>query len=189
MEVYKVNCIFEKNRLMFEKISPEKLDKNAIQLLSKEWMLITAGKLENFNNMTASWGGFGYLWNKPVSFIFIRPPRYTYQFVEANPFFTLCFFNEKYKDMLNLSGTKSGREIDKMHGLGLTPMRSPNDSVYYKEASIVMECRKSYCTDIEPTHFIDENIIKNYPKLDFHRMYIGEITETKINKESIKNTL
>jgi len=165
---------------MFKKISPEKLNKNAIHLLSKDWMLITAGELENFNNMTASWGGFGYLWNKPVAYIFVRPPRYTYEFIEKNDFFTISFFEETFRDMLNLAGTKSGREIDKMQGLGLTPIKSTNNSIYYKEASIVLECRKLYFSDIDSNHFIDENIIKNYPKHDFHRMYIAEITETLI---------
>ena len=51
-------------------------------LISKQWMLVTAGSLDSFNTMTASWGGIGWLWNKPVAFVFIRPERYTHQFVK-----------------------------------------------------------------------------------------------------------
>ena len=80
---------------MFENILPEKLNENAIKLIANDWMLISAGKPNNFNNMTASWGGFGNLWNKPVSFIFVRPPRYTYKFIEENDYFTVCFFLRK----------------------------------------------------------------------------------------------
>jgi len=166
---------------MFKNISPEKIENNAIHLIANEWMLITAGNINSFNNMTAAWGGLGNLWNKPVAYVFIRPTRYTYEFIEKNDYFTICFFEEKFRNMLNLTGTKSGREIDKMHGLGLTPVKSSNNSVYYEEAGIVMECRKLYYQDIDPTHFLEENIIRNYPKLDFHRMYVGEITETLIN--------
>ncbi len=32
-------------------------------------MLVTAGTKEKFNTMTASWGGIGWLWNKPVAFV------------------------------------------------------------------------------------------------------------------------
>ena len=168
---------------MFENILPEKLNENAIKLIANDWMLISAGKPNNFNNMTASWGGFGNLWNKPVSFIFVRPPRYTYKFIEENDYFTICFFEEKYRDMLRLTGTKSGRDINKMKELGLTPVESQNHSVYYAESKIVMECKKLYFQDINPNNFLDENIIKNYPKRDFHRMYVGEIVNTLIKSK------
>ncbi|PIP53938.1 MAG: flavin reductase [Bacteroidetes bacterium CG23_combo_of_CG06-09_8_20_14_all_32_9] len=167
---------------MFETILPEKLNENAIQLIGKEWMLISAGKPGNFNNMTGAWGGLGNLWNKPVAFIFIRPTRYTYKFIEENDFFTINFFEEKYRDILNLSGTKSGRDIDKMNGLGLTPIESENLSIYYAEARIVIECKKLYHHDINPENFLDDSIISNYPKRDFHRMYVGEIIKTLVKK-------
>ena len=61
-----------------ERIEINRLSENFIEAVGKEWMLITAGVLENFNMMTGSWGGMGYLCNKPVAFIFVRPERYTY---------------------------------------------------------------------------------------------------------------
>ena len=47
-------------------------------------MLITAGSKDSFNTMTASWGGFGWLWNGPVAFIFVRPERFTHDFLESS---------------------------------------------------------------------------------------------------------
>ena len=167
---------------MFEKINPENIEKNAIHLIAKEWMLVTAGTIENYNNMTASWGGIGNLWNKPVVFVFVRPPRHTYNFIESNDFFTLSFFEEKYREMLQLTGTKSGRDINKMNGLGLNAIPSENNSVYYEEAYMVFECKKLYFHDIDPSHFLNDTIIKNYPKLDFHRMYVAEISNCLIRK-------
>ena len=32
---------------------------DTIKLISKEWMLVTAGTSESFNTMTANWGGIG----------------------------------------------------------------------------------------------------------------------------------
>jgi len=62
----------------FKKIEPTAISGNLIKKIGHEWMLITAGNSTDFNTMTASWGGMGFLWNKPVAFIFIRPQRFTY---------------------------------------------------------------------------------------------------------------
>ena len=51
---------------MFEKIDPKALDQNVFSLIGDQWMLITAGTKDQCNTMTASWGGLGVLWGKPV---------------------------------------------------------------------------------------------------------------------------
>ena len=161
----------------FKKIEPTAISGNLIKKIGHEWMLITAGNSTDFNTMTASWGGMGFLWNKPVAFIFIRPQRFTYQFAEKNTFFTLHFFEEEYREILNFCGSKSGRDVDKIAHTGLEVFNSPNDNIYYGQSYLQMECRKLYFDDIDPFHFLDDKIIRNYPKSDFHRFYIGEILE------------
>lgn len=151
------------------------IDENVFKLIGSDWMLITAGTKESFNTMTASWGGLGVLWHKPVSYIFVRPQRYTYEFLEGNKSYSLSFFDEKYKKALSLCGTKSGRDIDKVKEAGLTPVVSDNGIVHFSEAKLVLECSKLYYQDIDPENFIDKSINEIYNN-DFHRMYIGEIT-------------
>ena len=159
----------------FKQIRPGEIKDNAFSMISTVWMLITAGIPGNYNTMTASWGGFGHLWHKDVCFIFIRPQRYTYRFIENNSVFTLSFFNEQYRDALKLCGTKSGKDIDKVAEAGLTPVKSPQGSIYFNEARLVIECRKIYFHDINPQFFLDQNIASNYTNRDYHRMYTGEI--------------
>lgn len=96
--------------------------------------------------------------------------------MESNEFFTMSFFNEKYRDALNFCGKKSGRQEDKMKSTGLIPVESPKGSIFYEQAELMLECRKLYFSDIIPEHFQVEGIHANYPKKDYHRMYIGEIT-------------
>ena len=72
---------------IFKEIKPEELDKSPFQLIGKDWMLITAEKDNKINTMTASWGGFGVLWGKNVAFYFIRPQRYTKEFVDNSDTF------------------------------------------------------------------------------------------------------
>ena len=71
--------------------------------------------------MTASWGGVGVLWNRPVVFAFIRPERYTREFIDAKNEFTITFLGTEYRKAHSICGSKSGREIDKVAATGLTP--------------------------------------------------------------------
>ena len=157
------------------KITPEDINENPFKLIDDDWFLLSAGSPDNFNTMTASWGGMGILWNKNVVFCFVRPHRYTYQFMERNEFFTMSFFNNTHRKALNICGKVSGRNTDKMLATGLKPFASPKGSVFYEQAKLMLECKKLYYSDINPEYFLNEQIQSNYPKKDYHRMYIGEI--------------
>ena len=138
--------------MAFQTMDPKLMPDNPIQLIGHEWMMITAGTPEHFNTMTASWGSIGELWFKPVCFCFIRPQRYTYEFMEKSTAFTLSFFDERYKPKLNFCGSRTGRETNKAHECGFTPVLADNGSVYFEEARMVLECTKIYFQDLDPTH-------------------------------------
>ena len=76
---------------MFGRIDPKELNQNVFSMIGEQWMLVTAGTAERCNTMTASWGGLGVLWGKPVATVYIRPQRYTLEFVEREDCFTLSF--------------------------------------------------------------------------------------------------
>ena len=163
---------------MFEKIDPKTLKENVFSLIGDQWMLITAGTPEHCNTMTASWGGLGVLWGKNVATIYIRPQRYTYEFVERSDFFTLAFFGREYHKALALCGAKSGREVDKAKACGFTVAAGEGKAPYFEQAELVLVCRKLYWQDMDPAHFLDPGIDgKWYPDQDYHRIYIGEIVE------------
>ncbi|MGI6777907.1 MAG: flavin reductase family protein [Acetivibrionales bacterium] len=166
----------------FYEIRPEQITDNTFKLIGSEWMLITAGRAESYNTMTASWGGFGVLWHKNICFCVVRPTRYTYEFMERSDTYTLSFFDERYKKALEFCGSKSGRDVDKAAETGLTPVESENKTVFFDEARLVIECRKLYFHDIDPKSFIDPTIENNYPKKDYHRMYVGEIIKSLAKK-------
>ena len=162
---------------MFEKMDPKALDQNVFSLIGDQWMLITAGTEEKCNTMTASWGGLGVLWGKPVATVYIRPQRYTLEFVEREDTFTLCFFGEQYRKELALCGSKSGRDVDKVKECSFTVAASQG-APYFEQADLVLVCKKAYWQDMDPTHFLDGEIDgKWYPQKDYHRIFIGEILE------------
>ena len=160
--------------MTFKEVKPESLTDNPFALIGKDWMLITAGIPGAFNTMTASWGGLGVLWERKVAFCFVRPTRYTYEFIERSKNFTLSFFEERRRKALSFCGSHSGRDTDKIKGSGLTPA---NDGgfIYFSEARLVLLCRKLYFQDLSPDCFLDPKIDTMYPQRDYHRMYVGEI--------------
>lgn len=160
----------------FKVVSPYDLDDNVFKLIDKDWMLITAGNKEDFNTMTASWGHLGIIWNLPIAIAYIRPQRYTFGFANDNDFYTLCFFEEEYRKVLQYCGTKSGRDHDKVKETGLTPLVTEHGNVYFEESRLVLECEKVYVDDLRKENFLKPEIAaKNYPKGDFHRFYMGKI--------------
>lgn len=163
----------------FKEIKPEELAGNVFDMIGKKWMLVTAGPRSGFNTMTASWGGLGILWGKPVSFTFVRPQRYTLGFMEKHTYYTLSFYDEKYRDALSFCGSHSGRDTDKIKATGLTPA-ADGDAVYFSEASAVLVCRKLYVQDLSPASFAENELSKYYTQKDYHREYIGEIEKVLI---------
>ncbi len=159
----------------FRKIAPEELQGNIIKMISKDWMLITAGNAEKANMMTASWGGVGVLYNKPVAICFINPARYTYGIMEKGETFTLTFYPQEYKEVLQYCGTKSGRDEDKIKGSGLTPVYTENGAVAFSQACVIIECRKMLSQSLMLDSIENEEERNKRALQPMHKMYIGEI--------------
>lgn len=167
---------------MQKEINIRELKDNFVKMISNDWALLTAGKNDDFNTMTVSWGGIGELWNKDVCFVFVRPQRYTYEFMEKNDYFSLSFFGGEYKKELGICGSKSGRDIDKMAETGFIHV-DLGESVGYEQAKLNVVLKKLAYQDMKPDGFIDESIMNNYANNDFHRVYVGEIVKVVLNDE------
>ena len=162
--------------MAFREISVEQLKDNPFTLINKDWMLITAGDAEKHNTMPASWGGVGELWGNYVSTIYLRPQRYTLEFVEREEYYSLCFFGPECRQAVSLCGSKSGRDVDKDAATGLTP-RFDQAAPYYEQARLVFICRKLYRQDMEESAFLDKGLLEKWYDNDLHRMFIGEIVK------------
>ncbi len=159
--------------MTFNEIDVNKLNINPFVKIGNEWMLITAGDEKSYNTMTASWGGMGVLWNKNVIYGFVRPQRYTFDFIENNPYFSISFYPPNMKEMLNFCGTKSGRDVNKVQVCNLNPIF--DKAPYFQEAELVFICKKIHAQFIDHRCFIDRQICQNYQNNDYHKFYVGEI--------------
>lgn len=162
---------------MFQSVDPKELKDNVFSLIGDKWMLITAGTVERCNTMTASWGGLGVIWGAPAATCYIRPQRYTKEFVDREEYFTLAFFGEDWRRKLALCGSKSGRDIDKVKECGFTVRPATCGAPYFEEADLVLVCRKRFVQPMDPNNMPQEVKEKWYPIQDYHVMYIGEIVE------------
>ena len=169
---------------MFVKISPKEISENPIKLIGQDWMLISAGSPEQFNSMTASWGGIGFMWNKPVAFAVIRPTRYTFEFVESRKRFTLSFFSQNYKKALGIFGSKSGRDCDKVAESGLTPFFTESGAPAYEEAKLILDCSAIYSQTLDESAFLDSEALKKWYSSDpLHKLYVAEINDVLIRRQ------
>mgnify|MGYP003516284728 CR=1 FL=1 len=157
---------------------------DALNLIGKQWMLVTAGTSEKFNMMTASWGCLGWLWNKPVAFVFIRPERFTHGFIEASDCMTLSFYGEEYREALKICGTKSGRDTDKVAATGLTPVELESGNMTFGEARLTLDSRKLFKTSMQEANFIDKELLEKWYGAHggLHDVYVVEIENVYINE-------
>ena len=147
-----------------------------LSVFDKKWALLTAGTMDKFNTMTVSWGGMGTIWGKPVSTVYVRKSRYTHDFVEDNDYFTVSFYPEECRNALTVLGTKSGRDMDKMHDSGLTAVKA-GESVTFAEAEVTLVCRKLFGQELKTENMLPEIASTFYSGDAVHDMYIGEIVE------------
>lgn len=158
---------------------------NPMTMIAKEWMLVTAGNAKRgYNTMTASWGHLGSIWGHggglPTAVIYLRPQRYTKEFVDREELFTISVFPEQYKKDLGYLGVVSGRDQDKVAATNLTPVFE-EDCTYFAQAKLVLVCRKLYQSTMKEEGFIDKSILADhYPNRDLHEMYIGEIVKVLV---------
>ena len=161
--------------MAFKEINPTELCTNIFSDIGNKWMLLSAAKKDgSINTMTASWGAMGVLWNKNVFICFVRPQRYTFEFIEDSEYISLSFFGEEYRDTLKFCGTKSGRDHDKIKETGLTVFNR-DGRVGFEQAERIIYGKKLFKGELDPKCFLSEEISKHYKDNDYHIVYICEI--------------
>ena len=158
-----------------KEIERSQLPLDPFALIGGDWFLLTAGtEARGYNTMTCSWGHFGPLWANDTAVVYVRPQRYTKEFVDREKLYTLSFF-DGHKKELGYLGSRSGRDEDKVAKVGLTPVFEEGYT-YFAEAKLVIVCKKLYQAPLKEEYFLDkETMEKNYPDRDFHDLYVGKI--------------
>lgn len=169
---------------MFKEIDITHLNENVVDLFKNRWALVTAGDKDALNTMTVSWGAVGELWGKDMATLYIRPQRYTEEFLNKNDYLTVSFYPEDMKKQIHgVCGSKSGRDVDKVKECNLTPVFDEK-APYFNEAQIVLVCKKAAKSRFNPDEFLDGEIDEKwYPQNDYHFIYYAEIEKVLVKND------
>ncbi len=125
---------------------------------------------EKPNVMTAAWGGICCS-VPPCVAVSIREATYSYRNILDRKAFTISIPSEKYVKEADYFGMVSGKNVDKFSATGLTPVKSEVvDAPYVNEFPFVLECQLLRSVEIGG-----------------HTQFIGEIKDTKVDEDIIKN--
>ena len=149
---------------------------NGFTFFTKNLILCVGDSTES-NAMTIGWGGIGnYLGHERAAVtVYVAPARYTYEFMERHPRFTIMEFDDP--EIWKYMGKNSGRDVDKAKALGLHVAYTDNGTPYYEEAKLVIECET-----MTAWHQTEKDFRNNTPKewydgfeAGVHTVYIGEV--------------
>ena len=167
---------------LFTEIAPIDISENVFKLFGQDYTVITAGTESYFNSMTAGYGGFGIQFGLPSTWCFLRASRYTLDFIRGEQTYTMCWFDDEYKDAVLYFGSKSGRNSDKMANNPLNYVITPDGNIAYKEANLIIECKLMQITSVSPDDFYykkgKEFVEEGFEDAkDYHKLVFGEITK------------
>ena len=164
--------------MRLQAVDPKEFAPSLLPAFGRENALLAAGDKSGCNAMTIGWCQAGRLWNLPVCTVYVRPERYTYQFMEKNAMFTVSVLPESAREAMAVFGTKSGRDLDKIKACGLTVRYGAGDAPFFEEAEKVLVCRTLFVQDMAPECVRDDRLLAHYgAKGGWHRIYTGEVLE------------
>lgn len=152
------------------------------KLFDDYWALVTAGTPEDYNTMTISWGSLGTIWaprgnGRQIATIYIKPSRYTFNYLEKSDYYTISFFPEEKRKDLAYLGSHSGRDEDKLAATSLTPVEKAHGTMGFAEASLTLVCHKLYSDGFKKENIPADIVAAYYDGEDPHHFYIGEIVD------------
>jgi flavin reductase (DIM6/NTAB) family NADH-FMN oxidoreductase RutF len=127
-------------------------------------VLVSCGTVENPNVMTIGWTGIINT-RPPMTYISVRPERYSYNLIKDAGEFVINIPTEKLVFAVDYCGVRSGKNVNKFEEMKLTAM--PASQV---KAPIIMEC---------PLNI--ECKIKSSMLLGSHEMFIADIVAVNVD--------
>ena len=150
-------------------------------IVGKDMALLTAGDRDNFNALTVMFGATGMIWLKDVYLAFIKPERYTWEFVNNQDYFTVSYFPKEYNRIHKVFGYQSGRDVDKVKATGITPEYLEH-GITFAEAEEIFVCKKLYVQQLDKASMPSDVIARYDDPNDIifgepHYLVIGEIVD------------
>lgn len=153
------------------------LDRTLDTLSNGGLLLASTRKSGESNVMTIGWATIGIIWGLPIMVVLVRPSRYTYGFINDSQVFSVNVPTPEMRPYVNMCGTKSGRDVDKLADVA-TSMGQHIESVVLDECPLVYECRVVHTNEVQPKLLLPDIRARAYAQGDYHRIYYGHILGT-----------
>ena len=120
------------------------------------------------NVFTVAWTGI-LCTQPPVTYISVRPERYSYELISESGEFVINLATEELTKAVDICGVKSGRKLDKFAHLGLTCEKASKVSApILAQSPVNIECK-----------------VREVVKLGTHDMFIADIVALDVANELI----
>ena len=148
----------------------QKFAKNGFTWFTEN-LILCSGDTTESNAMTINYLGH----ERPAVTVYVAPARYTWQFMERHPRFTVMQFDDP--EVAKYMGSHSGRDGDKAAALGLHVAYTEHGTPYYEEASTVIECETMTAWHQTEADFRNDTPRQWYKGFEagIHTVYIGEV--------------
>lgn len=152
----------------YKNISSDKIPSNLIN----DWTLISSGKENSVNVVTALWGGTGSLGSNTVAFSLLNQSNGSVKVLEKEDVYVISFYTEIYQDAFEKFNSAEGSIDEKIKVSGLTPIQMPSGATAFAEAWMIIECKKGIAQPAPKVSVADVNLNN---KEAYSQAYIGEI--------------
>ena len=111
--------------------------------MSRAAHVVSMDNNKRINVMALLWKTIGELWMIPVITIAVAPSRYTFKLLtEGVREFTVNIPSKKIADTINITGSLSGRSVDKFKETGLETIEGKRTKVpTIKDCTLAYECK------------------------------------------------
>ena len=135
-------------------------------------VLVSCGTMEdhNINILTVAWTGILNT-HPPMTYISLRPERYSYNIIKNTGEFVMNLATEKLAFAVDYCGVRSGRDIDKFAKMNLTPEPASQISApMIAESPLNIEC-----------------VVREIVNLGSHDMFVSEIVAVSVDDSAFNN--
>lgn len=163
--------------MMLERVAADKLQLDVFSVFGTNNGLLMVGDTDDARVMTVGWANLGRTWNIPTCIVYVRPERYTYEYMETHEYFSLSVLPMKQHDKVIYCGIHSGRDTDKIKDCDFSLQYGMGDTPLIDTAEWALVCKKLYVQDLSPQGVTDSRVLRSYTREGWHRMYIGQVVE------------
>ncbi len=104
-------------------------------------VMVSVGDKSLHNVFTVAWTGI-MCTNPPVTYISVRPSRFSYDIIEKTGEFVINLVPSNLVKECDFAGVKSGRDINKFNELNLTPAKANKvNAPIIEECPVNIECK------------------------------------------------